>query len=97
MTNGRTTEIPCTNTTVSACRWYDLALVVFDRRGGTHLDTGVIIGSDRAAVERAAAYAIELLKQQKREWSRTVSRSSEDHTALVRAATRATANSKHGL
>ena len=42
---------------------------VFDRRGGTHLDTGVIIGGDRAAVERAATYAIELLKQQKREWS----------------------------
>ena len=34
-----------------------------------HLDTGVIIGGDRAAVERAATYAIELLKQQKREWS----------------------------
>ena len=45
-------------------RWW-----VFDRRGGTHLDTGVIIGGDRAAVERAATYAIELLKQQKREWS----------------------------
>ena len=45
-------------------RWW-----VFDRRGGTHLDTGVIIGGDRAAVERAATYAIELLKQQKRERS----------------------------
>ena len=45
-------------------RWW-----VFDRRGGTHLDTGVIIGGDRATVERAATYAIELLKQQKREWS----------------------------
>ena len=33
------------------------------------MDTGVIIGSDRAAVERAATYAIELLKQQKREGS----------------------------
>jgi len=42
---------------------------VFDRRGGTHLDTGLIIGGDRAAVERAATHAIELLKQQKREWS----------------------------
>ena len=41
----------------------------FRRLGGTHLDTGVIIGGDRAAVERAATYAIELLKQQKREWS----------------------------
>ena len=39
------------------------------QRGGTHLDTGVIIGGDRAAAERAATYAIELLKQQKREWS----------------------------
>ena len=45
-------------------RWW-----VFDRRGGTHLDTGLIIGGDRAAVERAATHAIELLKQQKREWS----------------------------
>ena len=45
-------------------RWW-----VFDQHGGTHLDTGVIVGDDRAAVERAAAYAIELLKQQKREWS----------------------------
>ena len=45
-------------------RWW-----VFDRRAGTHLDTGVIVGGDRAAVERAATYAIELLKQQKREWS----------------------------
>jgi hypothetical protein len=45
-------------------RWW-----VFDRGGGTHLDTGVIVGGDRAAVERAAAYAVELLKQQKREWS----------------------------
>jgi hypothetical protein len=46
-----------------------LALVGLDRRGGTHLDTGAIIGGDRAAVERAATYAVELLKQQKREWS----------------------------
>jgi hypothetical protein len=38
-------------------RWW-----VFDRRGDTHLDTGVIIGGDRAAAERAATYAIELLK-----------------------------------
>jgi hypothetical protein len=45
-------------------RWW-----VFDRSGGAHLDTGVIIGGDRAAVERAATYAIELLKQQKREGS----------------------------
>ena len=45
-------------------RWW-----VFDQRGGTHLDTGVIIGGDRAAVERAASYSIELLKQQNREWS----------------------------
>src|SRR6476620_4756952 len=40
-------------------RWW-----VFDQHGGTHLDTGVIVGGDRAAVERAATYAIELLKQQ---------------------------------
>ena len=45
-------------------RWW-----VFNQRGGTHLDTGVMIGGDRAAAERAATYAIELLKQQKREWS----------------------------
>jgi hypothetical protein len=31
--------------------------------------TGVIIGGDRTAVERAATNAVELLKQQKREWS----------------------------
>ena len=42
---------------------------VRDQRGGTHLDTGVIFSGDRAAAERAATYAIELLKQQKREWS----------------------------
>jgi hypothetical protein len=45
-------------------RWW-----VFDRRGGTHLDTGVNIGGDRVAVERAATYAVELLKQQKQERS----------------------------
>jgi hypothetical protein len=74
-------------------RWW-----VFDRRGGTHLDTGVIIGGDRAAVERAAAYAIELLKQQKREWSPELPAGApRNHTALGRAETRATANSKHGL
>ena len=39
------------------------------RAGGTHLDMGVMIGGDRAAAERVATYAIELLKQQKREWS----------------------------
>jgi hypothetical protein len=60
---------------------------VFDRRGGTHLDTGVIIGGDRAAVERAATYAIELLKQQKRMVPGAASYSSEDRTALGRAAT----------
>ena len=63
-------------------RWW-----VFDRRGGTHLDTGVIIGGDRAAVERAATYAIELLKQQKRMVAGAASNSSEDRTALGRAAT----------
>jgi hypothetical protein len=41
-------------------RWW-----VFDRGGGTHLDTGVIIGGDRVAAERAAREAIErLLTQQ---------------------------------
>jgi hypothetical protein len=45
-------------------RWW-----IFDRSGGTHLDTGVVADGDRAAVERAATCAIELLKQQKREWS----------------------------
>ena len=40
-------------------RWW-----VFDGRGGTHLDTGVIVGSDRVAAERAATAAIEGLTQQ---------------------------------
>ena len=44
-------------------RWW-----VFDRGGGTHLDTGVIVEGDRAAAEQAAIYAVELLKR-KREWS----------------------------
>jgi hypothetical protein len=30
-------------------RWW-----VFDRRGGTHLDTGVIVGGDRDQTERVA-------------------------------------------
>jgi len=71
-------------------RWW-----VFDHRGGTHLDTGVIVDGDRAAAERVATYAIELLKRQKREMvPGTASKRSEDHTALGRANTRATSNSK---
>jgi two-component sensor histidine kinase len=34
-------------------RWW-----VFDRRGGSHLDTGVIIGAVRDTVERAASEAV---------------------------------------
>jgi hypothetical protein len=50
---------------------YRVQIRQYPRAGGTtwHLDTGVIIGGDRAAVERTATYAIELLKQHKREWS----------------------------
>ena len=47
----------------STRRWW-----VFDRSGGTHLDTGVIVDGDRDAAERAATYATELLKQ-KGGWS----------------------------
>jgi hypothetical protein len=43
-------------------RWW-----VFDRREGSHLDIGVIIGADRGSVERAASEAIGRLEQ-KREW-----------------------------
>ena len=41
-------------------RWW-----VFDPRGGTHLDTGVIDGEERATAERAANDAVERLKLQK--------------------------------
>jgi hypothetical protein len=39
-------------------RWW-----VFDRRGGTHLETGIIIGLDRSAAERAAKNVIERLER----------------------------------
>ena len=38
-------------------RWWD-----FDKKGGTHLDTGVIVGGNRDLAERAAKDAIERLK-----------------------------------
>jgi hypothetical protein len=38
-------------------RWW-----VFDKKGGTHLDTGVIVGGNRDLAERAAKDAIERLK-----------------------------------
>jgi hypothetical protein len=38
-------------------RWW-----VFDCGGGTHLDTGVIVGGGRGEAERAAKEAIERLK-----------------------------------
>ena len=42
-------------------RWW-----VFDRRGGTHLDTGVIVGLDRGAAEQAATNAITRLELRER-------------------------------
>jgi hypothetical protein len=38
-------------------RWW-----VFDKKGGTHLDTGVIVGGNRDLAERAVKDAIERLK-----------------------------------
>ena len=38
-------------------RWW-----VFDRGGGTHLDSGVIVGGNREQAERAASDAIERMK-----------------------------------
>ena len=63
-------------------RWW-----VFDRRGGTHLDTGVIVGGDRVVAERAATYAVELLKQQKQERSPELPANASK--AIGKAATRA--------
>jgi hypothetical protein len=42
-------------------RWW-----VFDRRGGTHLETGIIIGLDRSAAERAAKNVVERLERGER-------------------------------
>ncbi len=50
---------------VSACRRFTWRWWVFDPRGGTHLDTGVIDGEERATAERAANDAVERLKLQK--------------------------------
>jgi hypothetical protein len=42
-------------------RWW-----VFDRRGGTYLDTGLIIGLDRSAAEQAAKNVIARLEGRER-------------------------------
>src|SRR4051812_19319239 len=39
-------------------RWW-----VFDRRGGTHLDTGIIVAGDRDDAGRAANNAVERLRK----------------------------------